>query len=179
MARLAACVLVTLATALAAAAPASASLSDEVGAGQALAQQLQAGTTSCDRLAPADFEHLGEYVMGRAVGSVQLHEAMNARMRSAMGAENEERMHVLLGQRYAGCGAGPMMGAGWQHMSRADWERVSDQWIGPGMMRTAGTGWHTGDYVLLGGSLLLIVVLGGAVLAWRPWRRRGDAAPVR
>jgi hypothetical protein len=210
VARLAIGFLLAFATALAAAAPASASLSDEVRAGETLAQQLQAGTTSCDRLATDDFEHLGEYVMGRMVGSLQLHDAMNERIRSVMGADNEERMHVRMGQRYAGCaptggvgpmGSGMMNGRGWsddstwgpmmdargwdwmrdgrwQHMSRADWERVSDQWMGPGMMRTAGTGWHTADYLLTGGAVLLIAALVGAVLAWRPWRSRGDAAPV-
>ena len=192
MARLAICFLLAFATALAAAAPASASLSDEVRAGETLAQQLRAGRTSCDRLAPDDLEHLGEYVMGRMVGSLQLHDAMNERMRSVMGAANEERMHVRMGQRYAGCastgGVGPM-GPGmmdargsdwmrddkWQHMSRADWERVSDPWMGPGMMRTAGTGRRTGDYLLAGGAVLLLAALAGAVLVRR---RRGDAAPV-
>ena len=181
--------LLAVAAALAGAAPASASLSDEVGAGQALARQLRAGTTTCDRLATDDFEHLGEYVMNRMTGSLELHGAMNGRMRSVMGAGNEERMHVLMGQRYAGCAsagsAGPMMGArgwdwmrdgNWQHMSRADWRRVSDQWMGPGMMRAAGGGPRARDYVLGGLGGLLVAGLLGGLFAWRPWRRHGGVA---
>lgn len=203
------CLLLALALGAAAPAPASASLSDEVSAGQSVAQQLKAGKTSCERLATADFEHLGEFVMNRMTGSLQLHGAMNERMRSVMGAENEERMHVLMGQRYAGCtssgSAGPMMGSGmmggrgwsddstwgpmmdtrdwdwmrdgnWQDMSRADWERVSDQWMGPGMMRSDDNGWRARDYVLGGLGLLLAAGLIGVLLAWRPWRHPRDAA---
>lgn len=147
--------------------------------------------------------------MNRMTGSLQLHGAMNERMRSVMGAENEERMHVLMGQRYAGCtssgSAGPMMGSGmmggrgwsddstwgpmmdtrdwdwmrdgnWQDMSRADWERVSDQWMGPGMMRSDDNGWRARDYVLGGLGLLLAAGLIGVLLAWRPWRHPRDAA---
>jgi hypothetical protein len=199
--------LLAVAAALAAAAPASASLSDEVSAGRTLAQRLQAGKTTCDRLATDDFEHLGEYVMNRMTGSLQLHGAMNERMRSVVGADIAERMHVLVGQRYAGCAStgsvGPTMAPGmmagrgwsnkstwgsmvdvrgwdwtrdgnWQHMSRADWQRVSDQWMGPGMMRAAANGWHARDYVLAGLGLLVVGGLVGALFVGRPWRHHGD-----
>ena len=83
------CFLVALAATFTTTAPASAALNDEVGAGQSLARQLQAGKTTCDRLATDDFEHLGEYVMNRMTGSLQRHGAMNERMRSVMGADNE------------------------------------------------------------------------------------------
>lgn len=203
------CFLLTLAVAFAAAGPASAALSDEVSAGQSLARQLQARKTTCDRLGTADFEHLGEYVMNRMTGSLQLHGAMNERMRSVMGAGNEERMHVLMGQRYAGCAStgsvgtmmgpgmmggqgwtddstwGPMMGArgwdwmrdgNWQHMSRAEWQRISDQWMGPGMTRAADSGWHTRDYAFAGVGLLLVAGLLGGLFVWRPWHRHENVA---
>jgi hypothetical protein len=200
------CFLLTLAAALGAAAPASAALSDEVSAGQTLAHRLQAGVTTCDRLATDDFEHLGEFVMNRMSGSLQLHRAMNERMRSVMGADNEARMHSLMGRRYAGCAStgsvGPMMGPGgrgwsddstwgpvmdargwdwmrdgnWQHMSRADWQRISDQWMGPGMMRAADNGRPLRDYVLGGLGVLLAAGLLGVLFARRPWRRHRDIA---
>ena len=88
----------------AAAAPALASLADEVAAGRQLAQRLQAGATSCNKPADADFERLGEYVMERMVGSRAAHQAMNERMTVMMGDANTERMHELMGRRYAGCG---------------------------------------------------------------------------
>ena len=97
--------------------PAFAALGDEVTAGGAIAKQLQAHTTGCSRLSDSDFEHLGEYVMERTVGSRGAHAAMNQRMVSMMGASTEERMHQLMGRRYADCGgagagAGGMMGGG-------------------------------------------------------------------
>jgi hypothetical protein len=102
--------------------PALAALGDEVAAGGTIAQQLQAHTTSCSKLSDADFEHLGEYVMERTVGSRAAHAAMNQRMASMMGTSAEERMHQLMGRRYADCGAtgagaggmmsGGMMGGG-------------------------------------------------------------------
>jgi hypothetical protein len=105
-----------IAAALVIAVPASASLGDEVAAGRTLAGQLRAAKVTCEDLSAGDFERIGEYVMGGMTGSAQLHAAMNERMRSFLGAANEERMHTRIGQRYAGCGAigeaGPMMGPG-------------------------------------------------------------------
>ena len=97
--------------------PAFAALGDEVGAGGAVAKQLQVHTTSCSKLSDTDFEHLGEYVMERTVGSRAAHAAMNQRMASIMGTSAEERMHQLMGRRYADCGvagagASGMMGGG-------------------------------------------------------------------
>ena len=66
--------------------PAFAALGDEVAAGGAIAKQLQAHTTSCSRLSDSDFEHVGEYVMERTVGSRAAHAAMNQRMASMMGS---------------------------------------------------------------------------------------------
>jgi len=122
-------------------APASswASLPDEQRQGQSVAGQLEAGAKSCDDLSVEDFDHIGEYVMGRALGSTTLHQAMNRRMRLMMGDQSERRMHELMGKRFAGClnrtatgggvtGIGPgMMGGshgngGWGAMMRSgDW----------------------------------------------------------
>ncbi len=101
-----------------AATPALASLSDEVAAGQSVASGLQSGRVTCNGLTRSDFEHLGEYVMERMVGSRSVHAAMNARMEQMMGSENADRMHALLGRTYAGCASatagtgGGMMGSG-------------------------------------------------------------------
>ena len=133
--------------------PALAALGDEVAPGRAVAAQLQAGTTSCSKLSDGDFEHLGEYVMDRMVGSRSAHEAMNARMDAGMGSANTDRMHQALGRRFAGCGGGNtggmmggggmMMGGGygdgdwgamtgsgnWSWMRNGSWQRMtSAQW---------------------------------------------------
>lgn len=105
---------------------AHASLSQEVTAGKAVAKRVDAGTATCKTLSTNDFEHLGEYVMERMVGSHAAHQAMNAHMEQTIGAENADRMHQALGRRYAGCstsgwangpgmmsGSGGMMGGGY------------------------------------------------------------------
>ena len=118
------------------AASAYASLSDEVSSGRAIAARVDAGTTACKTLSTTEFEHLGEYVMERMVGSRSAHEAMNGRMEAIIGAGNADRMHQALGRRYAGCattgrpahgmmGGGGMMGGasaggGWGAMMRSD-----------------------------------------------------------
>ena len=138
---------------------------------------------SCDRLAREDFEHLGEYAMNRMAGSVRLHEALNARLRSVMGAAGEERMHVLMGQRYARCAPGGMSGSpmwswmhdgAWQQMSQADWQRVADQWTGAGMMRTGDDGWDAGDVALGTVAALLAAALLGSLLVAGRRRRTGN-----
>lgn len=122
-------------------AAAGAALVDEQRQGQNLIAQLNAGTKTCSDLSADDFDHIGESVMFKALGSTALHEAMNDRMILMMGEQAETRMHQLLGGRYAGCstegigiagygsmiGGGGMMGGldnngGWgAMMSSSDW----------------------------------------------------------
>ena len=72
----------------------------------------------CRNLTAHDLDHIGEYLMFKALGSTSLHQAMNDRMVAMLGERGESRMHQLLGARYAGCtttstgGYGGMMGAG-------------------------------------------------------------------
>ena len=121
--------------------PALASVAAEQQAGRALAQQVQSGQRSCDSLSAADLDHIGEFVMGRTIGSSSVHEAMNARMIAVIGAQAESRMHQVLGARFAGCttstrngGAyGPMMG-------------------GQGMMGSGAGGWSQGDWNTMMGA---------------------------
>jgi hypothetical protein len=172
---------------LLAAAPAFASLADEVTAGQTVVARLQSGKAACQSLTASDFEHLGEYVMEHMVGSRSIHAALNPRMDRMMGSENTDRMHELLGGSYAGCttaaagtmpmGPGMMGGGGvrgwgammsssawswmhdgaWQHMSRADWRQLATTMMGPRTSFGSEGGWSTGA--------VLATVLGGLALA--------------
>ena len=97
---------------------ASASLAGEQHQGQNLLGQLQAGTKTCRNLSANDLDHIGEYLMFKALGSTALHRAMNERMTAMLGDQGESRMHQALGARYAGCttpsttnGYAGMMGA--------------------------------------------------------------------
>jgi hypothetical protein len=111
------------------AATAYASLIDEVNAGDALAARVDSRAATCNDLSSAEFEHLGEYVMDRMVGSRATHEAMDARMDTMMGSQNADRMHELLGRNYAGCAATSSGG-----------NLVGPGMMGTGMMGGAGGG---------------------------------------
>lgn len=142
-------------------APAFASPADEQSQGRTLVVQLQSGAKSCGDLSATDFEHVGEYVMGRALGSTSAHEAMNNRMRQYMGEQGEERMHQLMGERFTGCASGgaAVMGPG-----------MMGGYPGARAFTGRHHGWSTVAVVTVLGALLLtafVVVL----LSRRPIRR--------
>jgi len=171
------------AVALAAAPPAAAGIGDDVRTGQALAARLQSGATRCANASAADFRRLGELVADRMAGSRSRHQAMDARMRAAIGTRGERGMHELMGRRYAGCGAAgaSMMGSAgrdwmrdgaWRSTDRAGWQRMAygrDGPMGPGMMVRADDGT---DLITLAVWLAGVLLAGAVLVAWRPWRRR-------
>lgn len=106
----------------------AASLSDEVAAGQQVAAKVQSGKTSCSSLPDSDFEHLGEYVMDRMVGSRTAHETMNQRMTQAVGSQSTDQMHEAMGRRFAGCS------------SASNSSTNSGDWNGSWMMGSGGGG---------------------------------------
>lgn len=173
-----------------AATPARASVADEQQAGRALAQQVRSGQRSCDSLSADDRDHIGEFVMGRMIGSTATHEAMNARMTAVMGAGAESQMHQVLGARWVGCATadggnqahGPMMGGAgglswmtgsrWQHMSTSDWKVVQHRMLGTTMPHHGGGGLSMLDVVLIALAAALGAGLLWLLLARRP--RRGS-----
>jgi hypothetical protein len=158
--------LTTIAIALLIPAAASASLAGEQTQGQNLIAQLQAGTKTCSALSAAALDHIGEYVMFRALGSTSLHQAMNERMIAMLGEQGESRMHQLLGARYAGCstsnsgiggyggmmGGGAMMGGYYNHgglgamMSSSNWSWM----IGGAWRNMTRQDWQRLEHQLLG-----------------------------
>ncbi|MCL5733094.1 MAG: hypothetical protein M1334_00305 [Patescibacteria group bacterium] len=58
---------------------------------------------TCSQLKDADFEKIGEYFMGQAIGDTSRHIAMNEMMKSMMGEQGEEQMHIIWGKRGSGC----------------------------------------------------------------------------
>lgn len=185
---------------LVAAAPAAASEADQ---GAQVLQQLQAGKTTCTKLTTTDFDHVGEYVMERMLGSASLHQAMNQRMTTMMGASGETRAHVYMGQRFSGCatggaapagvgammgftGAGAMMGgvagtpaagiAGTQVPTTGVWTATTGGMMG--YRDRHHDRWSGGAVVMAIFMGLLLVVLLAALIAWRPWARRTPDAPT-
>lgn len=72
--------------------------------GAALLQAVEGGQRSCTDLTAADFEAIGEFTMGRMLGSPQAHESMDRLAIRMMGPGGLERMHQVMGQRFAACG---------------------------------------------------------------------------
>lgn len=148
----------------------------ESARGAELLRDVEDGQRKCDDLEKADFEAMGDSVMGRMVGSDQGHESMDALMRSMMGRTGGQQMHAALGERFSGCGhgrlpartAGMMDGAGGM-MGMMD---------GIGGDRTSyedddhhvGAGWMILTILLLIGGVTAVVFL-----VTRP--RRSDLAP--
>lgn len=134
--------LASLAALAATATPASASTGSDEQRGGALVQALTSGSRACDSFSSDDFELIGEYAMGRMLGSTSAHETMNARMRYMMSAQSEERMHVWMGQRYTRCatGAVPQNLAGMWNMM-GDWWDDSSTATAPSQQSGRTSGW--------------------------------------
>jgi hypothetical protein len=162
--------------------PGFASTATEQREGELLFQQLQAGTKRCSTLTPDQFERIGEFAMGRMVGSTARHSEMNAQMRSMMGESGEEQAHQRMGHQFAGCGgAGSMMSMGSGMSGTGSGMSGTGSGMsgtGSGMMgggaeghAAAANGWRIADTVIvvLLGLILLAVVTCLAV--WRPRRQ--------
>ena len=145
--------------------------------------------------------------MERRVGSRAAHAAMNQRMASMMGSAAEERMHQLMGRRYADCGAagagaGGMIGGGgmaagaggpammsssdlswmrngnWQHMNRSQWRDVQRAWMGNAMMNDGHHGWSVGGILAVVFGAVLLAGLVAFLAVRRPWRPRPPSTPA-
>lgn len=181
------------------AAPAMGATSEEQQGAQLL-RNLQAGKASCASLSTTNFERIGEYVMGRMLGSSAAHDAMNRQMAAMMGSGGETQAHVFMGQRFAGCATGRapvafgammgMMGAGM--MGSAYGGTSSSTMMGSGYRGSGGmmgfgyvsptassnSGWSSGDTVMVILMGLLIALAIGAFAAWRPWRHQAVKTPL-
>nr|MBI5455976.1 hypothetical protein [Candidatus Levybacteria bacterium] len=73
----------------------------EEAEGKAIWEKLQARQVDCKNLTNDNFEVLGEYFMGKMVGSS--HEVMNNMMVRMMGEEGEKQMHTAMGKKNSGC----------------------------------------------------------------------------
>ncbi len=174
------------------AAPGSASAGAE-RQGARLLQRVEAGEQRCQQLSSGQFEVIGEYVMGRMVGSSANHEAMDQRIRNMRGQSGEAQAHVFMGQRFAGCatGAAPaafgsmmgMMGSysGTSGRGMGDGRDGVDG-FGSGMMggspsRANGdSGWSAANTLLV---VLLAAAAAGlvALAAGGRWRRSSPKTP--
>jgi len=87
--------------------------------GKQFLNNLNNKTVTCSELKDADFEKIGEYFMGQSIGDTSRHIAMNEMMKSMMGEQGEEQMHIAWGKRGSGCdtsAAFPSQGVGFMPM---------------------------------------------------------------
>lgn len=165
--------------------------------GAQLLSNLQDGKAKCASLSTGDFDHIGEYVMRQMLGSSAAHDAMNRQMSAMMGSRGEGQAHLFMGQRFAGCATGRapaafgammgMMGAG--TMGSAYSGSNPSSMMGAGSRGTGGMmgyanvtstgdgGWSSGDTVMVVLMGLLLALVAGALIVWRPWRRT-EATPL-
>src|SRR3989344_4725094 len=71
--------------------------------GKQFLDNLNNKTVVCSQLQDADFAKIGEYFMGQSIGDTPRHIAMNEMMKSMMGEQGEEQMHIVMGKRMSGC----------------------------------------------------------------------------
>jgi hypothetical protein len=178
-------------------------LADSVAAEQAqgaeVLAQIQHGTLSPKSLTSGQYQNLGEYLMGRALGSTQLHQRMETLMDAMMGPGAADQMHVYLGKRSLGVSVTPssryaqlyglmgVMMSGYHGSALAGMmgallsgQGTSGYTMGPGMMgygygytpaASSGGGWPAGAVVavIVLGTLLIV---GLAVVALPRVRKR-------
>lgn len=139
---------------LAFSAPAAvASPASEQQQGAQILSEVHAGKLTAQSLSTTQYEHVGQYLMGRALGSTQTYEAMDSLMDRMMGESASGQMYRYLGERYLGKSPRPdsrslpmygwmasMMSAYRGHMPYA------------GMMSNYLRGNNAGGYSVMGGA---------------------------
>lgn len=139
--------------------------------GPALLAQMQQGKTSCDKLSSRNLALLGEYSMGRIMGSTAAQNAMNAQMLATTGARGEQSAYRFMGERMGGCvtGNGPvafgtMMGMmGTSEMGASFGSAYRAGGYGSAMMGRYGSSQTAGRDGTNGG-VIVAIVLGALVM---------------
>jgi putative membrane protein len=162
------------------AAPATASEASAQREGQRLLRSVEDGNRSCSDLSNSDFEAIGEYVMGRMVGTAAAHEQMDELMRTMMGASSEEQMHVFMGRRFTDCGGSTIPGGfggmmGMMGMIGGGFQQGADgrgfgSMMGSSRVDDSSDGWSGAAIVMTVFMGLLVAGAAVALLLWRPWR---------
>jgi hypothetical protein len=174
---LAAGLLLALSAPTALASPAS-----EQQQGAQVLNEVGAGKLSAHGLTGTQYEHVGQYLMGHALGSTQTYEAMDSLMDRMMGQSASGQMYRYLGERYLGKNTQPdgrsLPMYGWManmmsaYRARMPYAGMMSQYLRsnggyPSMMgggynygvqgSSSSGGWPTG-------AIMLVAVLGGVLL---------------
>jgi hypothetical protein len=186
--------------------PASASVSTDQQEGAQILGGIHQGKLKGTSLSSSQYEHVGEYLMGQALGSTAAHERMNSLADQMMGSTAVDQMHVYLGERYLGKSTAqisgryaPMYGligmmTGYRGSSIAGMmsgylnsqsQGSAPYTVGPGMMgygigtsANSSSSWPTGAIVAI--AILAALLIGGALALVLPrLHGRGQAPPGR
>ncbi len=84
--------------------------------GKTLLDKLNTKVITCQKLTSDNFEKIGEYFMGQAIGNTSEHISMNNMMQSMMGQQGEEQMHIAWGERGSGCNTNASLPIGMMNM---------------------------------------------------------------
>lgn len=139
--------------------------------GQELWEKITKNELQCGELNDGQYEALGEFFMGRMLGSS--HAQMNQQMAWMMGKEGEEAMHVALAKRLSGCDpnatmpasaqggsmmpmmmgmmSGGMMG-GNQGASSGGWVASNAPWSARGLGMMGGGPWPAAGLGMMSGA---------------------------
>ena len=143
--------------------------------GKDLYAQLQNNQKACSQLSDDDFDHLGDFFMGRMMGGN--HGAMDQYMDSQLGASTERQVHIVMGKRMSGCDTNAAYPTSSSNYAPLAWMGMMGQnansW---GMMGGYGMGgWSATDTTL---SVLLILAVGAALWGWLLRPARTVASPI-
>ena len=96
--------------AIAASTPAVASAASEQQQGAQVLSEVKAGKLQGTKVTSTQYQHVGHYLMGRALGSAQRYEAMDSLMDRMMGQSASDQMYQYMGERYLGKNVAPNSG---------------------------------------------------------------------
>ena len=141
--------------------------------GKQFLDNLNNKTVACSELKDTDFEKIGEYFMGQSIGDTSRHIAMNEMMKSMMGEQGEEQMHIAWGKRGSGCNTSavfPQNGVGFMPMMGSGWGNLMGGWGGFGIL-----GWLS---MLIFWVLLVLGVIALIRYLARSEQSREDKTPL-
>ena len=141
--------------------------------GKIFLDSLNNKTITCSQLKDADFEKIGEYFMGQAIGDTSRHIVMNNMMKSMMGDQGEEQAHTIMGKRMSGCDTSAaippmmqMMMGGWSSPFGSNQSKNS--MMNFGFTPFGGFGWI---FMILWWVLIIVGIV--ALIKWLTNQSRG------
>ena len=145
--------------------------------GKQFLDNLNNKTVTCSQLNDSDFEKIGEYFMGQSIGDISRHIVMNNMMKSMMGEQGEEQIHIAWGKRGSSCdtsAAFPSEGIGFMPMMMGGWSspfssnQSNNSMMNFGFSSFGGFGWI---FMILWWVLIIAGII--ALIKWLTSQSRG------